>query len=95
MPAYVILCRFTESGAREVKSTVARAREAIAAVEKSGGKLTVYWTQGQYDLVCFAEGSEELATIMSLAQAKSGSIRVETLRAFSIDEMERLLKKVP
>ena len=55
----------------------------------------MYWTQGQYDLVCFAEGSEELATIMSLAQAKSGSIRVETLRAFSIDEMERLLKKVP
>ena len=26
MPAYVTLCRFTESGAREVKSTVVRAR---------------------------------------------------------------------
>jgi len=95
MPAYVTLCRFTERGARDVKETVARAREAIASVEKAGGKLTVYWTQGQYDLVCFAEGSEELAMITSLAQAKSGAIRVETLRAFSIDEMDRLLKKVP
>jgi len=95
MSTYVTLCQFTEHGARNIKDTVTRAREIGAAVEKAGGKITFYWTQGRYDLIAVAEGSEELAMLTTLNTAKSGYIRTETLRAFAGEEMERFLKKLP
>ena len=95
MPSYVVLCQFTDQGARNIKDTVNRTREIAAAVERGGGKITFYWTQGRYDLVAIAEGSEELSMITSLASAKAGNVRTETMRAITANEMENLLKKVP
>jgi len=94
MSTYVTLCQFTDHGARNVKETVTRAREIGAAVEQAGGKITFYWTQGRYDLIAIAEGTEELAMLTTLNTAKSGYVRTETLRAFTGEEMERFLKKV-
>lgn len=95
MAHYVTLFQFTEQGARNIKETVARTRKAIAELEKGGGKMTVYWTQGRYDMVAIGEGSEELAMVITLGTAKLGNVRTETLRAFTAEEMESFLKKVP
>ncbi|MGA2614529.1 MAG: GYD domain-containing protein [Spirochaetia bacterium] len=63
MPAYVSLFRWTDDGIRSVKDTVARTRESIAAIEKAGGKMTVLWTQGRYDLVAIGELPNEDAAM--------------------------------
>lgn len=95
MAGYVSLFRWTDEGIRSVKDTVNRTRESIAAIEKAGGKMTVLWTQGRYDLVAIGElPNEEAAMALALSTGKSGKVRTETLRAFNIEEMERILRKV-
>ena len=95
MPAYVALFRWTDDGVRAVKDTVNRARESVAAIEKAGGKVTVYWTQGRYDLVAFLNApNEETAMSIGLSSGKAGKLRSETLRAYTMEEMERILKNV-
>jgi len=97
MPTYVALYRWTDQGIRTVKDTVARARENMAGFEKAGGKIkALYYTQGRYDLIAISEApNEETAQAFVLAQGKSGYLRTETMRAFSMEEMESILKKVP
>ena len=96
MAMYVTLYRLTAQGAKTVGETVNRARQAIAGAEKAGGKIiTLLWTQGQYDLVGVGEWpSDEAAIAFNLSVAKLGNVTTETLRAFSADEMEKILKKV-
>jgi uncharacterized protein with GYD domain len=95
MAGYVSLFRWTDDGIRTVKDTVTRARETIAKIEKAGSKLTIYWTQGRYDCVAFGEyPNEETAMSTALTMGMAGKVRTETLRAFSIDEMERILKRM-
>ena len=97
MPVYVTLLKWTDRGVREVKDSVARSRELIAGLEKMGGKaLSVYYTQGRYDLVAVGEvPNEETMLAFALTMSKGGNVRTETLRAFGLDEMENILKKVP
>ena len=97
MPTYVVLYRWTDQGIRTVKDTVARSRENIAVFEKAGGKVkALCYTQGRYDLVAICEApNEETAQAFVLAQGKAGTVRTEMMRAFDLEEMESILKKVP
>jgi uncharacterized protein with GYD domain len=97
MPAFVTLIRWTDQGIQTVKDTVDRSRQLIAALEKMGGKsLAVYYTQGRYDLVAVGELPDaETAMAFALIMSKGGNVRTETLRAFSLEEVETILKKVP
>jgi uncharacterized protein with GYD domain len=97
MPAFVMLIRWTDQGIRDVKDTVTRSRELTAALEKVGGKaIAVYYTQGRYDLVTVGEvPNDETAMAFALTMSKAGNVRTETLRAFSLEEVESILKKVP
>jgi uncharacterized protein with GYD domain len=52
MPKYVVLYRFTENGAKDIRGTVTRARQTREQNEKRGFKVqALLWTQGPYDLV--------------------------------------------
>ena len=97
MVSYVTLYRWTDQGAKDVKDTVNRARQAVAAAEKGGAKVKgIFWTQGQYDLIAFGEWPDEASAIaFNMSIAKLGNLRTETLRALSMDEMESVLKKIP
>lgn len=97
MPAYVILNKFTQQGARNVKETVTRARAARQAIQAAGGKVIgIWWTQGQYDSVLITEvPDEETGMQMLLSVAMQGNISTETLRAYSEEEMERIIQKLP
>jgi uncharacterized protein with GYD domain len=96
MPAYVMLLKWTDQGIRDVKDTVTRSRQLTATLEKVGGKaIAIYYTQGRYDLITVGEvPNEETAMAFAVTMGKSGNVRTETLRAFSLDEMEGILKKV-
>ena len=60
MPKYVVLYRFTEHGAKDIRGTVARARQTREQNEKRGFKVqALLWTQGPYDLAAVVEAPSE------------------------------------
>lgn len=97
MASFVTLYRFTDQGLRNIKDTVTRVRAGLAALQKVGGKGTVYWTQGQYDMVGIFESpaDEDAANAVLFGILQAGNVRTETMRALTAEEMERTLKKVP
>ena len=57
---------------------------------------SIYWTLGQYDLVTYCEAKDEAAiTAFGLALASQGNVRTQTLRAFTRDEMNAVIAKLP
>lgn len=94
MATYVVLCNFTEQGLRAVKDTVSRADAAKEAAARFGAKMKdIYWTQGQYDIVTLVEGDEQACAAFGLALAAQGNVKMQTLRAFTRDEMSAVIKK--
>jgi len=56
----------------------------------------MYWTLGQYDQVCvYAAPDDETAASVLLSADMLGNIRTQTLRAFTSDEMEKILANIP
>ena len=97
MPTYVALARWTDQGVRNVKDTVTRVEQARAAAEKAGGRLIgTWWTQGAYDLVAVLDlPDDETTSAFALSLAMAGNIRTETMRAYTAEEMQRILQKLP
>jgi len=95
MPSYVVLYRFTEAGRKTVKETVKRAAEVRKQNEARGFKvLGHYWTQGRYDLVAVVDAPSEEAMVAGLfGIAETGNVSSETLRAYTAEEMQRILAK--
>ncbi|MBS0294578.1 MAG: GYD domain-containing protein [Proteobacteria bacterium] len=96
MATYIALCNFTEQGIRSVRDTTKRADAVKEAAAKFGAKMSqIYWTLGPYDLVTIIEAADDAsATAFGLAIASAGNIRMQTLRAFSKDEMAGILAKM-
>ena len=95
MPNYVVLYRFTAQGRKNVKESVRRAAEIRKQNEARGFKvLGHYWTQGRYDLVAIVDAPNDEAMVAGLfGIAETGNVTSETLRAYSAEEMQRLLAK--
>jgi uncharacterized protein with GYD domain len=95
MPSYVVLYRFTAQGRKSVKETVKRAAEVRKQNEARGFKvLGHYWTQGRYDLVAVVDAPNDEAMVAGLfAIAEAGNVVSETMRAYTAEEMQRLLAK--
>ena len=96
MPTYVVLYRFTDEGAKNIKGTVQRSRQVREENERRGFKVHgLYWTQGRYDLVAVVEAPDEQAMMAGLFNVNAaGNARSETLRAFSETEMEAIIQKM-
>lgn len=95
MPNYIVLYKFTDEGAKDVKSSVQRVRDGQAESERRGFKVHgAYWTMGQYDLVVIVEAPDESAMLNGLFSiAEAGNVRSETLRALTAEEMERAFQR--
>ena len=93
MPIYVTLYRFTDQGRKKVKETVKRAEEVRKQNEARGFKvLGHYWTQGRYDLVAVVDAPSDEAMVAGLFNiAQAGNVSSETLRAYTSEEMQKLL----
>jgi uncharacterized protein with GYD domain len=94
---YVVLVSFTEQGIRNIKQTTERAKAVSAAAAKLGIKIKdTYWTMGQYDAVFVAEAAnDETLTTLALSVGSLGNVRTHTMRAYSADEMNKILAKLP
>ena len=95
MPNYVVLYRFTAQGRKNVKESVRRAAEIRKQNEARGFKvLGHYWTQGRYDLVAIVDAPSDETMVAGLfGIAEAGNVSSETLRAYSAEEMQRILAK--
>ena len=92
---YIMLLRWTEQGIRNFKDTTRRADAAKREAERIGGKLTLYWTFGEYDLVCILEApNDEAAMEFGLKVGSLGNVRTTTLKAFTEEEIAGVVKKL-
>ena len=96
MATFIMLGQFTDQGIRNVKDTTKRAEAVKAAGKKVGVTVKdLYWTLGQYDTVLVADAQDEAAmTSFGLTVGAHGNVRTQTLRAFSAEEMGRIIGKM-
>lgn len=97
MPTYVTLYNWTQEGIKNVKDSPNRLDAAKQAVEAMGGTVKAfYMTQGQYDMVTITEAPDcKTAAKIALSLASGGSVRGQTLRAYTEDEYREVLAELP
>jgi uncharacterized protein with GYD domain len=97
MSVYIALVTFTDQGVRHIKQTTERAKGLINAAANLKIKIKdIYWTMGAYDAVFTAEApDDETMTAFAASMGALGNIRTQTMRAFSADEMNKILTKLP
>jgi uncharacterized protein with GYD domain len=98
MPLYVTLYRFTDQGRRTIKDSPKRVREITSRLDKALGVkvLQTLYTSGRYDLVVISEApNEQAANAGVLSIMAAGNVVGETLHAFSVDEIEKVVAKLP
>jgi uncharacterized protein with GYD domain len=95
MQRYVVLLNWTDQGVRGVKDTAKRAEAARSQAEKLGGKLQVYYTLGEYDLVGILEMPDDDTVMQFVLWVGSlGNIRTKTMRAWTEAEAARVVAKL-
>lgn len=97
MVTYISLLNFTDKGIQSVKDTTKRAAAAKELGKKLGVNMReVYWTMGEYDVVCVLEADSDASiTAFSLAVAQQGNVHSQSLRAYTASEIETVLAKLP
>jgi uncharacterized protein with GYD domain len=97
MPTYISLLHFTQQGVEKIKESPMRLDRAKAAIKAAGGEMKAYYlTLGQYDAMVIAEApSDEAYASMLLATAATGTLRTETLRAFTEEEYRKIVAGIP
>ena len=96
MAVFIGLVNFTDQGIRNVKDSPDRYEAFRAMAEKVGVKVKgFYYTIGHYDMVLIVEGSDEAAMTAMLKVGSLGNVRTETLRGFSVEEMRKIVGKLP
>jgi uncharacterized protein with GYD domain len=96
VPHYITLMKWTSQGRMGLPAWRDRVEEGERMIQEGGGKLVgVYVTLGQYDVVEIfeAETDEAALEIITLLQ-RTGSAETETLRAFTREEAEEIIRKL-
>ncbi len=94
MPTYILLSRLTDSGASTIKQHPDRIKEVNQEIEEFGAHVVhQYATLGAYDFVSVVEAPDlQAITRVSVELGSRGSVRIQTLSAFPIDEFIANLK---
>jgi uncharacterized protein with GYD domain len=97
MPTYIGLASWTSEGMKTVRETIKRGEDTAALLRQLGGELkATYWTSGPYDIVAIADvPDEETLAKLALTITSRGTTRFTAVRAFSEDEMVRILAQLP
>ena len=97
MATYIGLAKFTDQGIRSVKETTKRAKSFREMAELAGVKVReILWTMGRYDIVLVVEApDDETMSRVALRLGMIGNVNTETLKAFSAQDMDKILKGLP
>ncbi len=96
MAVYVTLYRYTDEGMKGIKNAADIARGWQLEAQKRGVAVSaLYWLQGAYDAVTIVESDDDDAVnSLLLAIGAQGLLRTETMRAFSLEDVERFVRQV-
>ena len=96
MATFIVLGKFTDQGAKNIQNLRQSVEGNMARGQQLGVKIQGwYLTQGSYDIVVVAEAPDaETMLAQAAGVAGTGSTRTETLRAFTLDEAEQVLKRL-
>ena len=96
MPHYISLMRWTSQGVMGLPAWRERVEEGQRVIEAAGGSLVgVYVTLGRYDVVeIFEAPDDEIAVEILMKLQRHGAEQTETLRAFSREEAEEIVRRL-
>src|SRR5919108_3548438 len=96
MPHYISLMRWTSKGLAGLPGWRERVEDGERIIEAAGGRLIgVYVTLGRYDVVeIFEAPDDEIAMEILMKLQRHGAEQTETLRAFSREEAEDIVKRL-
>jgi uncharacterized protein with GYD domain len=96
MPHYISLMRWTSQGVAGLPGWRERVEEGERIIEDAGGELIgVYVTLGRYDVVeIFAAPDDDVAVEILLKLQRYGAEHTETLRAFTREEAEAIIRRL-
>ncbi len=97
MPTFVTLGKWTDQGIRNVKDSPKRRQAFEDKITSMGGKVKdAYLVLGDYDIVVVTEvPNDETAAKLALGTALQGNMRTTTMRAFSREEMDKIIGSLP
>jgi uncharacterized protein with GYD domain len=98
MATYIRLVRFSDQSMKDLKHLRDRLAAAKKAYRDAGAELKqVFLVMGQYDAVAVVEApNDETLAKVALAQAALGAFRsTETMRAFTEDEVAKIVAGLP
>ena len=97
MPTYITLGQWTQQGIEKVKESPARLEAFKQLVKSAGGEVKeFYMVTGQYDIVVISEApNDDAMARVALAVASKGSVKTETLRAFTEHEYRKIIAGLP
>ncbi len=97
MSTYITLICYTPQGIQNIKDSPARLDAAKKAFQAMGAELRQwYLVMGQYDAVVISEApNDETIAKLALAIGSQGSVRTESLRAFTEDEYRKIIAALP
>jgi uncharacterized protein with GYD domain len=96
MAHYISLMRWTSKGLAGLPSWRERVEEGERVIDEAGGKLIgVYVTLGRYDVVEIFEAPDDATAVEILMKLQRfGAEHTETLRAFTRDEAEEIVRRL-
>jgi uncharacterized protein with GYD domain len=96
VPHYISLMHWTSQGRMGLPAWRDRIEDGEREIEDAGGKLVGVWvTLGRYDVVeVFEAPDDETALEIMTRLGRHGAEATETLRAFTREEAENVIKKL-
>lgn len=97
MARYITLFNLTDQGIKNIKQAPDRVRQFEALGNQAGCKvIDFYLTLGDTDYVAIFEApDDETAAKMLLVLGSAGNVRSKTLKAFSLDDFEKIVSSLP
>ena len=97
MSTYISLASWTQEGIQNVKDSPARLEKVKELYKSVGAEIKgFYMTMGHCDMVVIADvPDDETGAKLALMVSASGSVRTETLKAFTEEEYRKIIENLP
>ena len=93
MPSFVVLGNWTDQGIRNVADAPEKIKATHSMVEKSGGKMQLFFTLGKYDFMMIIEvPNDDAIMAILLCLGSMGNFRTTTMKAWTEAEGAKILK---
>jgi uncharacterized protein with GYD domain len=92
LPSFVVFGNWTDQGIRNVQEAPERIKTTHGMIEKSGGKMQLFYTLGKYDFVMIVEvPNDDAMMAILLCLGSMGNVRTTTMKAWTESEGAKIL----